>query len=56
MRLSVEDAILFAPTAIVGFRLDIGNTIKIRRLGTEFTKIRGRNRLTADGEKSVMAT
>lgn len=48
------EAILFEPTAILGFKLNGGDTMRTTRLGTEFIKIRVRNRLTADGGKSVM--
>ena len=56
VRLRVGEALLFAPTAIVGLRLDSNGSTETKRLGTEFIKIRVRNRLTEDGGKSVMAT
>lgn len=55
VRLRVGEALLFAPTAIVGLNSDSGR-IETTRLGTEFIKLRVRNRLTTDGGKSVMAT
>ncbi|KAH6675878.1 hypothetical protein B0J14DRAFT_691998 [Halenospora varia] len=56
VRLSVGEALLFAPTAIVSLSLGSGSMIEATRLGTGFIKIRVRNRLTTDGGKSVMAT
>ncbi|RDL33071.1 Uncharacterized protein BP5553_08510 [Venustampulla echinocandica] len=55
VRLRVGEALLFAPTAIVGLNFVSDSTTATKTLGTDFIKIRVRNRLTTDGGKSVMA-
>jgi hypothetical protein len=52
VQLKVGEALLFAPTAMVGTNKCGLDTTK---LGTGFLEIRVRNRLTLDGGKSVMA-
>ena len=56
VKLKVGEAFLFAPTAIIGMTSDSGSQTDVKKLGTEFMKIRVRNRFTMDGGKSQMAT
>jgi hypothetical protein len=53
--LDIGEALLFAPSAIVGQELVNGKFVTTK-LGAGFLKIRVRNRLTTDGGQSVMAT
>jgi hypothetical protein len=54
--LSVGEALLFAPSAIVGLDGADGTKLGLKRLGAGFLKIRVRSRLTTDGGTSIMAT
>jgi hypothetical protein len=54
--LNVGEALLFAPSAIVGMETGSGGVAKVKRLGEKYLKIRIRSRLTADGGKSVIAS
>ena len=55
VKLRVGEALLFAPTAMVGLDADNEGALALRRLAAGFLKIRIRTRLTTDGGKSVMA-
>ncbi|KAI5921244.1 hypothetical protein F4810DRAFT_372079 [Camillea tinctor] len=70
VNLKVGEAFLFAPSALVGVRvgadgddrgegesdgLEGSGGMAVRRLGDEILKIRVRNRVTADGGKSILA-
>ena len=56
VKLHVGHALLFSPAAIVGFKQDSKGKFETKRLGSGYTKIRVRDRLTADGGMSIMAT
>ena len=49
LKLEVGEALLFSPTAMMEVK-----DSKVERLGTEFVKMRTRQRVTQDGGKSVM--
>lgn len=55
--LRVGEALLFAPTAVIHVEKwpGVKGATEIRRQGQGFLKIRVRNRVTADGGRSVMA-
>lgn len=53
--LEVGEALMFAPSAVVGVDLNDDGCMGLRRLGVGYIKIRLRKRLTMDGGKSVMA-
>ncbi|CZS99912.1 uncharacterized protein RAG0_08179 [Rhynchosporium agropyri] len=60
VQLKIGQALLFAPSAIVGVKKIIdkksGKTSsEIKRLGIEFLKVKIRDRVTADGGRSVLA-
>jgi hypothetical protein len=56
VNLRVGEALLFAPSAMVGLDEGKDGEVALRRLGDGFLKVRVRTRLTIDGGKSVMAT
>jgi hypothetical protein len=56
VQLRVGEAILFAPTAIVGSSVRNDGVIVVRRLGHEYLTIKVRSRLTADGGRSVLSS
>lgn len=53
--LKVGEALLFAPSAMVGTKTNVDQDTAIKRLGMEYLKISIRSRLTIDGGKSIMA-
>jgi hypothetical protein len=53
VKLRVGEALLFSPSAIVG--LEEGKISRLRMLGASYMEVRVRQRLTAEGGKSVMA-
>lgn len=55
VKLGVGEALLFAPSAIVGLETAEDGSRGLKRLGAGFLKIKVRSRLTTDGGKSVMA-
>ena len=55
VKLSVGEALLFAPSAVVGLSAGEEGKKEVQRLGTGYLKIKVRARLTTDGGKSVMA-
>jgi hypothetical protein len=60
VRLQVGEALLFAPSAIVGIEKggedgDFIDEIRVKKLGVEYLRIKIRARITADGGKSVFA-
>jgi hypothetical protein len=55
VKLSVGEALLFSPSAIVGLEKGPEGVTVMERLGTDYLKIRVRKRLTTDGGKSDMA-
>ncbi|KAI6712935.1 hypothetical protein B2J93_1770 [Marssonina coronariae] len=59
IRLRVGEALLFAPSAVVGVKSEAGEAgvarIELKKLGTEYMQVKIRNRVTHDGGKSVMA-
>lgn len=59
VKLRVGEALLFAPTAIVGVEKDAEKSaggVQVKRLGVQYLKIKVRSRVTSDGGKSVLAT
>lgn len=64
MRLRVGEALMFAPSAAVDVESEEASEGEsagagvglVKRLGHEALKIRVRNRITADGGRSIMAT
>jgi hypothetical protein len=56
VNLEAGQALLFSPTALIGFMLaPSGNEIVPIKLGMRSLHIRIRQRLTADGGRSIMA-
>jgi hypothetical protein len=55
VKLRVGEALLFSPSAIVGLENGPEGVTVMKRLGTDYLKIRARKRLTTDGGKSDMA-
>lgn len=53
--LKVGEALLFAPSTIVGTKTNVDQDTTSKRLGMEYLRMRIRLRLTSDGGKSVMA-
>lgn len=56
MKLRVGEALLFAPSAIIGIEKMEGGDAELKRLGVGYMKIKIRARITDDGGKSVLAT
>lgn len=56
VKLRVGEALLFSPSAMIGLGGAGKDRERLKRLGSEYVKIRVRSRLTTDGGKSVMAT
>lgn len=55
VRLRVGEALLFAPSAIVGLNEQNDGAEKTRKLGTDYLRVRVRGRITHDGGRSTMA-
>src|SRR5450432_2585994 len=55
VKLSVGEALLFSPSAIVGLEKGPEGVTVMERLGTDYLRIRVRKRLTTDIRKSNMA-
>ena len=55
VQLSVGEALLFAPSAIVGVTKDEKGEEHRKKLGTGYLRVRIRERVTDDGGQSVMA-
>lgn len=57
IKLKVGQALLFSPSAIVGWKLEgDGREVgEVKRLGAGFLNIQMRSRITEDGGKSIMA-
>ena len=53
--LKVGEALVFSPTAMIGFDKVPDEGVMIRRLGLDYIKVRVRARITDDGGKSVLA-
>ena len=53
--LKVGEALLFSPTAMVACKKNSYKRNEIRRLGSDYIKVRIRARITADGGRSVLA-
>jgi len=56
VKLRVGEALLFAPSAIIGIEKMEGGDAELKRLGVGYMKIKIRARMTDDGGKSVLAT
>ncbi|KAM0124285.1 hypothetical protein ACHAO1_011086 [Botrytis cinerea] len=55
VKLTVGEALLFSPSAMIDVEVDSNGKMALKRLGDGFIKIQVRMRLTIDGGKSVMA-
>lgn len=55
VKLTVGEALLFSPSAMMDVEVDSNGKMALKRLGDDFIKIQVRMRLTIDGGKSVMA-
>ncbi|KAH8812659.1 hypothetical protein F5884DRAFT_820471 [Xylogone sp. PMI_703] len=55
VNLRVGEALLFAPSAMVGVDPNLNDRSSLKKLGAGFLKVRIRSRITADGGKSIMA-
>lgn len=55
VNLSVGEALLFSPNAVVALETSQDGEVALKKLGSNFVKIQVRMRLTTDGGKSIMA-
>ncbi|APA07342.1 hypothetical protein sscle_02g021120 [Sclerotinia sclerotiorum 1980 UF-70] len=55
VKLNIGEALLFSPSAMIDVEVGSNGKVVVGRLGDGFLKIRVRIRLTADGDKSIVA-
>jgi hypothetical protein len=55
VQLRTGEALMFAPSAVMGVRDLEGGKSELRKLGVEYLRVQIRARLTVDGGKSVLA-
>ena len=57
VELNAGQALVFSPSAMIGVDDQDGNgSQRMLKLGTQYMKIRVRERITADGGRSILAT
>jgi hypothetical protein len=56
INLNVGEALLFAPSALMGVETGGDGSTRVKRLGAKYLKVRIRSRLTTDGGQSVIAS
>ena len=60
VKLNTGEALIFSPSAMLGVDDEDGNgsprMVKMVKMGTQYIKVRVRNRTTMDGGRSILTT